>query len=168
MHRAAELLKAAEKHLREARPDIVYVTAAGDFRRGCELVGDLSLVAEVRKLPSGPHRHGGRTVDGPPDRHRALWRDASAGDRLGRASRVFTRLAAGQEMSLDENGLQRGGKLVAAASEDSIYSALGMQPVPPELREGRSDKVARSRRNTAGACHRWGYSWNPSRAHQPV
>ena len=37
MHRAAELLKAAEKHLREARPDIIYVTAAGDFRRGCEL-----------------------------------------------------------------------------------------------------------------------------------
>ncbi len=54
MHRAAELLKTAEKHLREARPDIIRVTAAGDFRRGCELVGDLSLVAEVRTLPSGP------------------------------------------------------------------------------------------------------------------
>jgi DNA polymerase (family 10) len=37
MHRAAELLKAAEKHLREARPDIIRVTPAGDFRRGCEL-----------------------------------------------------------------------------------------------------------------------------------
>jgi DNA polymerase (family 10) len=54
MHRAAELLKAAEKHLREARPDIIRVTPAGDFRRGCELVGDLSLVAEVKKLPNGP------------------------------------------------------------------------------------------------------------------
>ena len=46
-------------------------------------------------------------------------------------------------MTLDENGLRRGGKLVAAASEDSIYKALGMQPVPPELREGR-DEVARA------------------------
>jgi hypothetical protein len=52
MHRAAELLKVAEKHLREARPDIVRISPAGDFRRGCELVGDLSLVAEVsRKNP---------------------------------------------------------------------------------------------------------------------
>jgi DNA polymerase (family 10) len=51
MHRAAELLKAAEKHLREARPDIVRISPAGDFRRGCELVGDLSLVAEVRHRP---------------------------------------------------------------------------------------------------------------------
>ena len=48
-------------------------------------------------------------------------------------------VAAEQGMSLDANGLQRGGKLVAAASENSIYSALGMQPVPPELREGRSE-----------------------------
>jgi hypothetical protein len=62
MHRAAELLKTAEKHLREARPDIIRITAAGDFRRGCELVGDLSLVAEVSKLPSGPSilRAGGQ------------------------------------------------------------------------------------------------------------
>jgi hypothetical protein len=52
MHRAAELLKVAEKHLRKARPDIVRISPAGDFRRGCELVGDLSLVAEVsRKNP---------------------------------------------------------------------------------------------------------------------
>jgi DNA polymerase (family 10) len=54
IHRAAELLKTAEKNLREAHPDIIRVTAAGDFRRGCELVGDLSLVAEVRILPNGP------------------------------------------------------------------------------------------------------------------
>ena len=40
MHRAAELLKVAEKHLREARPDIVRISPAGDFRRGCELVGE--------------------------------------------------------------------------------------------------------------------------------
>jgi hypothetical protein len=54
VHRAAELLKAAEKHLREAQPDIIRVTPAGDFRRGCELAGDLSLAADVRKLPNGP------------------------------------------------------------------------------------------------------------------
>ena len=96
MHRAAELLKTAEKHLREARPDIVRISAAGDLRRGCELVGDLSIVAEVSKLPQWAlHSQGGRGIDGPPDRHRALWHHASAGDRLGRASRVSTRRCSG-------------------------------------------------------------------------
>ena len=54
MHKADELLRSAEKHLREARPEIIPITRAGDFRRGSELVGDLSLVAEVVKLPEGP------------------------------------------------------------------------------------------------------------------
>jgi DNA polymerase (family X) len=54
MHRAAELLKSAEAHLKEATPEVVRVTPAGDFRRGCELIGDLALVAEVAKLPGGP------------------------------------------------------------------------------------------------------------------
>ena len=34
-------------------PDIIRVTRAGDFRRGCELIGDLALVAEVPILPGG-------------------------------------------------------------------------------------------------------------------
>jgi DNA polymerase (family 10) len=48
-------------------------------------------------------------------------------------------IAASRSMSLDEHGLRRGGKLLAAASEDGIYKALGMQPVPPELREGHNE-----------------------------
>ena len=144
MHRAAELLKAAEKHLREARPDIIYVTAAGDFRRGCELVGDLSLVAEVRKLPSGPQTiaTGGQLKTHLTDAaHYGVTLLLATGSDAHLAS--LRALAAERKMSLDENGLRRGGKLIAAASEDSIYKALGMQPVPPELREGR-DEVARA------------------------
>lgn|SRR5690349_4997149 len=37
-------LKAA---LQKARPGLKHLTAAGDFRRGCELVADLALVAET-------------------------------------------------------------------------------------------------------------------------
>ena len=46
IHRAADLLKAAEANLKKARPKLKRIQPAGDFRRGCELVGDLSLVAE--------------------------------------------------------------------------------------------------------------------------
>ena len=144
IHRAAELLKTAEKHLREAHPDIIRVTAAGDFRRGCELVGNLSLVAEVRTLPNGP-----QTIAAGGDLTAYLTDAAHCGITLllatgsGAHLASLRALAAERYMSLDENGLRRGGKLIAAASEDSIYKALGMQPVPPELREGR-DEVARA------------------------
>lgn len=42
MHRAAALLEHAKESLRSVRPVLKRVTVAGDFRRGCELVGDLS------------------------------------------------------------------------------------------------------------------------------
>ncbi len=44
MPQAADLLNAAAKQLRAARPDILRATKAGDFRRGMELAGDMSLV----------------------------------------------------------------------------------------------------------------------------
>jgi DNA polymerase (family X) len=47
VHRAAELLAGAERHLREAFPGIERVTPAGDFRRGYELVSDLAVVAQI-------------------------------------------------------------------------------------------------------------------------
>src|SRR3954471_6261671 len=50
LHRAAALLAHAKDSLRKARPELKRVTIAGDFRRGCELVGDLTIVAEAPKL----------------------------------------------------------------------------------------------------------------------
>ena len=47
LHRAAALLEHATASLRSARPELKRLTVAGDFRRGCELVGDLALVAEA-------------------------------------------------------------------------------------------------------------------------
>jgi DNA polymerase (family X) len=144
MHRTAELLKAAEKYLREARHDIIRVTPAGDFRRGCELAADLSLVAEVRKLPNGPQTitAGGQLTAHLTDAaHYGITLLLATGSDAHLAS--LRALAAQRNMNLDEKGLRRGGKIVAAASEDSIYKALGMQPIPPELREGR-DEIARS------------------------
>src|SRR5689334_10523435 len=47
LHRAAALLAHAKASLRKTRSDLKRVTIAGDFRRGCELVRDLTIVAEV-------------------------------------------------------------------------------------------------------------------------
>jgi DNA polymerase (family 10) len=54
MQRAAELVAVAEKNLRRALPGLKRIVPAGDFRRGCELVCDLSLVAEETRLQEGP------------------------------------------------------------------------------------------------------------------
>jgi DNA polymerase (family 10) len=144
MHRAAELLKSAEAHLKEATPGIIRVTPAGDFRRGCELVGDLALVAEVPKLPGGPKtiRAGGQLAAHLTDAaHYGITLLLATGSKAHLAG--LRKLAAKRSMTLEEKGLCRGGKIIATASEEDIYKALGMQPVPPELREGR-DEIARA------------------------
>lgn len=144
MHRAAELLKSAETHLIEATPDIVRVTPAGDFRRGCELIGPLSLVAEVSKLQGPPKtiRAGGQLAVHLTDAaHYGITLCLATGSE---AHLVGLRdIAAKRNMTLEECGLCRGGKVIAAKSEEAIYMALGMQPVAPELREGR-DEIARA------------------------
>ena len=83
LHRAAELLKSAEAQLKEAMPDIMRVTPAGDFRRGCELIGDLALVAEVPNLAKRTQNHPGRwTAECASHRPYALRHHAAACDRL--------------------------------------------------------------------------------------
>jgi DNA polymerase (family 10) len=52
-HRAAAFLQAAEANLRRSQPGLTRIAPAGDFRRGCELVSDLSLVAESRSSTEG-------------------------------------------------------------------------------------------------------------------
>jgi DNA polymerase (family 10) len=47
IHRAAALLDAAQKTLARSDSKLTNITPAGDFRRGCELVSDLALVAEM-------------------------------------------------------------------------------------------------------------------------
>lgn len=54
LHRAAALLARAKDSIRKAHPELKRVTIAGDFRRGCELVGDLAIVAEAAKAAKTP------------------------------------------------------------------------------------------------------------------
>jgi DNA polymerase/3'-5' exonuclease PolX len=150
IHRAGELLKSAEIHLKEAIPDIIRVTPAGDFRRGCELVSDLSLVAEVSKLPGGPKaiRGGGQLVAHLTDAtHYGITLLLATGSQAHLAA--LREVANKRSMTLEERGLCHGSEVVAAVTEEQIYRALGMQPIAPELREGR-DEIARALAGTLG------------------
>jgi DNA polymerase (family 10) len=140
IHRAAELLKAAEANLEKSRPELKRIQPAGDFRRGCELVRELSLVAEA---PRSKSVHNPAFTDGELKIHvsdaahyGAALLHATGSEEHFRQLRAY---AESKGYSLESDGLRSGGKLVAARSESAIYSQLGLAFVEPELREGRGE-----------------------------
>jgi len=138
LHRAAVLLEHAKDSIRKARPELKRVTIAGDLRRGCELVGHLALVAEAPKTRGTPEP---RPADGLQIR---LSDRKHFGAALlfatGSAAHVaqLQALAAEKGMRLDDDGLHKGRTLIGG-DEASIYRALGLPFIDPELREGRGE-----------------------------
>ena len=114
------------------------MTVAGDFRRGCELVADLALVAEE----PGPEKKP-TTLDSS-----GLKIYVADRKHFGAASsmqpvrqNIFEQLRALAQksgMRLDPDGLHKGRNVVAAKEAD-IYRALGLPFIEPELREGRGE-----------------------------
>ncbi|MDQ1454319.1 MAG: polymerase, partial [Acidobacteriaceae bacterium] len=140
LHRAAELLQAAEENLRNSHLGLKRITPAGDFRRGCELVRDLSLVAETPRLrrPSEALKTGAQlTVHLADPRHYGITLLRATGSQAHLDA--LQKRAAEKALVFDEEGLRRGRRVVAGANEEQIYAALGLPFIEPELREGRDE-----------------------------
>src|SRR5262245_7423926 len=145
------------------------VEIAGSFRRRRESVGDLDLlvcggsaqevmqafvahpfVAEV--LGRGDTKSSVRLGNGLQVDLRLV-----PPDSFGAAMMYFTgskqhnielrKLALDQDMSLNEYGLTRGEEVVAARTEEDVYRSLGLEWIPPELREAQ-DEIALARART--------------------
>lgn len=142
-------------------PDVLRVEAAGEIRRVSDTVREIVLVAECRAsadvtlreiaesagvLEATPRADGSamhlRFVDeteldlscASPDAFTlALWRET------GNAAHVESveRHAASLGLELGHRALRDGrGDHIAITSEHALYDALGLQWIPPELREG--------------------------------
>ncbi len=137
LHRAAALLANAKDSIRKSRPELKRVTIAGDFRRGCELVGDLTIVAEAAR----PDKTSTPSADGLQIRisDRKHF-GAALLFATGSAAHIeqLEALAAEKGMRLKPDGLRKGRTLVAGEEAD-IYRALGLPFIDPELREGRNE-----------------------------
>jgi DNA polymerase (family X) len=138
LHRAAALLEHAKEALEKARPGLKHVTIAGDFRRGCELVADLALVAEAPKLDDVPGAmdSSGLKINVTDRQHfgATLLHATGSAEHL----KQLRALAERKGMKLGPDGVRKGRRLVAAKEAD-IYDALGLAFIEPELREGRGE-----------------------------
>lgn len=135
---ANAVLEDAATRVRDLIPDAGHIYAAGDFRRGCELVAALSLVVErPKRARPGIYPSAIHSVE------LNLATEANVGSTLlfatGPAKHVqkIAEIAAVKGLTLDKSGLKRRRKRIAGSSEAEIYEALGLPFIPPELREER-------------------------------
>ena len=150
-----------------ALPGVERAEAAGSLRRRRDSIGDLDLLAQSsagaevirafvrfggvdKVLAAGDTRASVVLSNG-------LQVDLRVVDRasFGAAWLYFTgskahnialrRLAQERGLKLNEYGLLRGDAPVAGRDEASVYAALGLEPIAPELREDRGEiEVSRS------------------------
>ena len=142
------LVNAADEHvrlacesLRTSRPELRRVLPAGALRRGCELVDSLCVVAE---LPEGGGRETSITAGevrvflSSPQHYgvRLLFATGSQAHLDGLCAR-----AASQGLRLSEKGflLGRKGREIPCPDEATLYAALGLPFIAPELREGQGE-----------------------------
>jgi DNA polymerase (family 10) len=137
VHRAEELLSAAEESFKRSSLNLKKIMIAGDLRRGCELVSNLALAAEQPGGKTSRLQFGELTlyVAAPSRFGAALLFATGSESHLGQ----LQKLASKKGFSLNETGLYRDQKLVAAQTETEIYNALGLSFIEPELREGRGE-----------------------------
>jgi DNA polymerase (family 10) len=140
MGRANALLRHAAERL-ESVEGIERVAIGGDLRRGCELIGELALVAEgdlVAGAPSISSSDSDLKIYLSDRRHFG----AALLEATGSVSHVeaLREHAKARGYRLDGKGLWKARKLIASGSEEDIYARLGLQFIPPELREG-SDEI---------------------------
>jgi DNA polymerase (family X) len=150
-----------------ALPGIAAVHAAGELRRRLEVVDGIVLLVAVpagaepaRVLAAVRATPGVSWTDADAARARGRLGDGfgvevrlAAGSAVGAALLLATgsaahidalrRVAAARGCELESTGLRRHGVAVPTADEESVYRELGMQHVPPELREtGAEGEVA--------------------------
>ena len=139
LHRAAKLLETAQDQLRHSKLHIKQLFPAGDFRRGCELVSDLALVAEAERIEGKPRKLNPTSqLSVYVTDKRRLGATLLMATGSGKHIEQLRTLANNEGMRLDEAGLHAGRKVVARTEQD-IYAALGLPFIEPELREGRGE-----------------------------
>ena len=162
LHEAEQYARAIVEYLK-AGGGIDEIDVAGSFRRRKETIGDRDIVASCApaKAPAVIQRFGkfGEVT------HVASQGDTRSTVRLtsglqvdlrvveracfGAAMQYFTgsqahnielrKIAQAKKLKLNEYGVFRGTKCVSGRTEQEVYEALGLDWIPPEMRENRGE-----------------------------
>jgi DNA polymerase (family 10) len=157
---ATQYAEALVAYLKGVR-GVQQVVVAGSYRRMKDTVGDLDLLVTAQAASAVMDRLVAydevRTVLAHGDtKSSVVLRSGLQVDvRLvpeesyGAALHYFTgskahniavrRLAQARGLTVNEYGVFRGGQRIAGDSEESVYSAVGLPYIPPELREDRGE-----------------------------
>ena len=135
----------AAVQLIEAEPDLIVV---GSIRRGCEIVGNIDVLSVGSTAPPAVLTPANYTVNvhhSPAESRGAAMQHLTGSTAHNDALRE---LAGRRGFTLDERGLYRAkdGLRVAGETEESIYEALGLAYIEPELRENRGEIEAAEQR----------------------
>lgn len=142
-------------------PGVETVVMAGSYRRGQETVGDLDLVAAAEQPEPvvqafAAYPEVARVVASGPTRGTVILRSGIQvdirvvpTDSFGAALVYFTgskahniairRIAQIQRLKINEYGVFRGKRRISGRTEESVYEAIGLPYIPPELRENRGE-----------------------------
>jgi DNA polymerase (family 10) len=141
VHHAEALLFATAANLARSHPELEQIIPAGDFRRGCELVHHLAVVARVHGVNEvrtvAANKHVELTVA---DERRYGMAVLLATGSAAHVEALET-VAQRKRLSLGTDGLRRGKTLIPCPTEEHVYAALGLPFIPPELRED-ADEIA--------------------------
>ena len=160
LHDAEQYARALVDYLK-AGGAINDIDVAGSFRRRKETIGDLDIVVTSSQPAAVIERFGKFSEV----THVAAQGDTRATVRLssglqvdlrvvepscfGAAMQYFTgsqahnielrKIAQAKKLKLNEYGVFRGAKCISGRTEKDVYGALGLDWIPPELRENRGE-----------------------------
>lgn len=135
IHKAARLVEDFIQITKKSRPEIRKLSEAGEYRRRCELIGDISIVAVDENLKqSKTIKSGPNTLFLTPPKLFGVMLLYATGSILH--IKQLEEIAKSKKLKLTRKGLFSGSKLVASETESEIYKLLGLQYIEPELREG--------------------------------
>ena len=171
LHEAEQYARAIVEYL-QAGGGIDAIDVAGSFRRRKETIGDLDIVVSCVNAPAVIDRFGkfGDVTQVASQGDTRSTVRLSGGLQVdlrvvepgcfGAAMQYFTgsqahnielrKIAQGKKLKLNEYGVFRGTKSISGRTEQDVYSALGLDWIPPEMRENRGE-IALAREHTLPA-----------------
>jgi len=162
LHEAEQYARAIVEYLKAGGGGgIDEIDVAGSFRRRKETIGDLDIVVSCRNPAAvialfGKFGEVTRVASQGETRSTVLLSSGLQVDlrvvepaAFGAAMQYFTgsqahnielrKIAQAKQLKLNEYGVFRGSKCISGRTEHEVYAALGLDWIPPEMRENRGE-----------------------------